>query len=401
MAQGLMMTRFSAAISICWLLLIAGPASAQSDQATAPSCNAGEVLKDGVCVPDEGKCFPWQEFREGTCVAKSTPAPARSSLPPANPSALPARCAGGTSDASGQCVCPANTHIDAASGNCLADIKPLRKASDSVVCDGGTLTDGRCACPAGYDLMPAGNAAASGTCVRTNASNCQGGEMTVAGTCFCNGRVTMSGESYALELVGGKCVPKRCAEHTFLKDGKCVASADRNFAFTCRTGYIPDEANPGTAESGLHCVPDPSFCDPSVKRKDGACPKTLAVAIDCTEAKCVCRDAHADWVNYLCQCAASYHNVNGACVADTADHRDEKAKPDQPGEPSAEPAPRRACGRGMIRAHGDCVAARPRYHAGVVEGAPAGITGYPGELYLRHGTRTFRLKDYPIPQREY
>ena len=145
------MTRLSAAatISICWIVFIPNLAIAQSDQATVPSCHAGELLKDGVCVPDEGKCFPWQEFREGNCVTKSTPEPA-----PSTPPAIPTRCAGGTIDASGQCACPANTHLDADS--CVADPKPVRKASDTVVCDGGTLTDGKCACPGGYDLMPAG-----------------------------------------------------------------------------------------------------------------------------------------------------------------------------------------------------------------------------------------------------
>jgi hypothetical protein len=406
--EGLMMTRFSAAaaISIGWFLFIAAPAMAQSDQADQPSCHAGEVLKDGVCVPDEGKCFPWQEFKNGTCVAKSTPAPADASpLPPAvsSPPPLPARCVGGSSDASGQCVCPANTHLDSASGNCQAEVKPLRKASDNVVCDGGTLSEGNCVCPAGYRLMSTNNnAAAGGTCVKTDAPNCQGGEMTVAGTCFCNGRVTMSGEDYGLELVGGKCVPKRCAEHTYLKDGKCVASADRNFGFTCRTGYIPDEADPGTASTGLHCVPDPTFCDPGVKRKDGSCPKSSAVAIDCFEAKCVCRDAHADWVNYLCECAAPYRNVNGSCVTDTTDHPvsrpEDKTKPAEPGEQKQEPAQPQSCGHGMIRAHGDCVPARRKSRGGSFEGVPPGVTGY--EDYLRRGSRMYRF-NYPSPEHNY
>jgi hypothetical protein len=403
MAKGLLMTRLSAAatISIYWILFIPNLAIAQSDQATIPSCHAGELLKDGVCLPDEGKCFPWQEFREGNCVTKSTPEPA-----PSTPPAIPAQCAGGTIDASGQCACPANTHLDAGSGNCLADPKPVRKASDNVVCDGGTLTVGKCTCPGGYNLMPASSTtAASGTCVKTDAANCQGGELTVAGTCFCNGRVTMSGDNYALELVGGKCVPKRCPEHSYLKDGKCVASGDSNFAFTCRTGYIPDEANPGTAGSGLHCLPDPTFCDASVKRRNGSCPKSSAVAIDCFEAKCVCRDPHADWVNYLCQCAEPYRNANGACVSDAADHggpaREQAGSVDKPGEPADEQAsPRRSCGRGMIRSHGTCVAARRRYRAGVFEPGMHG-PGYPGEYYLRGGPRIDRFRDYPIPQRDY
>src|ERR1700738_3230659 len=215
------MTPCSAAaiIAICGFLFIAVPAFAQSEQGAVPSCPAGEVLKNGLCVPDQGKCFPWQEFREGNCVAKPMPAQVAPTL------VAPTKCIGGTSNATGQCACPATTHLDAGSESCVADIVPARKASDSVVCDGGALTDGRCACPAGFDPMPAGaTVAGGGTCVKTNAPNCLGGELTVAGTCFCNGRVTMSGDSYALELVGGKCVPKRCPEHTYLKQGKCLAS---------------------------------------------------------------------------------------------------------------------------------------------------------------------------------
>jgi len=65
--RGSMMARFSAAavLWVCGSVFIAVPPTAQSDQATAPSYRAGEVLKDGVCVPDEGKCFPRQEFRDG------------------------------------------------------------------------------------------------------------------------------------------------------------------------------------------------------------------------------------------------------------------------------------------------------------------------------------------------
>jgi hypothetical protein len=322
------MTRFSAAlaISICWLLFIAVPAMAQSDQ----GIDSGE-----------GKCFPWQEYSAGQCVAKSTPPPATA---PAPVVAMP--CSGGVSDTSGQCVCPANTHLDAASGNCLADIvTATRKANDSVVCDGGSVSDGKCSCPAGFNLLPAnGNVAGSGTCVRTNAQNCLGGDLTVAGTCFCNGRVTMSGETYALELVGGKCVPKRCPLYTYLKDGKCIGTSDKAFGFTCRTGYIPDEANPGTAATGLHCLPDPTFCAAGEKRRNGDCPKSSAVAIDCFEGKCVCGDSHADWVNYLCQCAEPYRNVNGTCVSDVADpgarKPGEKIGSDQSGEPSEETARR-------------------------------------------------------------
>src|SRR5450432_1686585 len=98
------MTRLSAtlAISISWLLLVAVPAIAQSEQGRDPA---------------EGTCFPWQEFKAGSCVAKSTsPTPVPTEAP-----VLAMPCTGG-SDASGQCVCPANTRLDAASGNCLANV---------------------------------------------------------------------------------------------------------------------------------------------------------------------------------------------------------------------------------------------------------------------------------------
>jgi hypothetical protein len=202
--RGSIMTRFSTAlaISICWLLVIAVPAIAQSEQGRDPA---------------ESTCFPWQEFKAGSCVAKSTP-------PAPPPPVLP--CTGGSNDASGQCVCPANTHLDAAIGSCFANIvTTTRKATDSVVC---SLNEARCTCPAGFNLLPAnGNVAGSGTCVRSDVQNCLGGDLTVAGTCFCNGRVTMSGETYALELVGGKCVPKRCPLYTYLKEGKCIETGDK------------------------------------------------------------------------------------------------------------------------------------------------------------------------------
>ena len=382
------MTRISAAlaISICWLLFIAVPAVAQSDQGRDPA---------------EGACFPWQEFKAGSCVAKSTaPEP-----PPAPAPVLAMPCTGGSSDASGQCVCPANTHLDPASGSCLANVvTTTRKATDSVICDGGSLSDGKCACPAGFDLLPAnGNVAGSGTCVRTNAQNCLGGDLTVAGTCFCNGRVTMSGETYALESVGGKCVPKRCPLYTYLKDGKCIETSDKAFGFTCRTGYIPDEANPGTAATGLHCLPDPTFCAPSEKRRNGSCPKSSALAIDCFEGKCVCGDPHADWVNYLCQCTEPYRNVNGSCASGIADSGArkpaEKIGSDRSGEPADAPTRRhRSCGRGMIRTHAGCVPARRRYPVGVYEGVPPGLAGYPLEYQVAPGSRIDRFRGYSLPQ---
>ena len=192
-------------------------------------------------------------------------------------------------------------------------LPPVAAAPINVFCDGGTVSGSTCTCPADYTLLPAtsGN---GGTCVRSNAENCRGGVQTVAGICLCDGRVTMSGENYALEFLGGKCVPKRCPDRSYLKDGKCVASNDTRFSFTCRTGYIPDDTIPSTAATGLHCVPDPTFCPAELKQKNGACGKSAAIAIDCFEGRCTC-GPNADWVNYLCQCTAPYRNVNGACVS--------------------------------------------------------------------------------------
>jgi hypothetical protein len=62
-----------------------------------------------------------------------------------------------------------------------------------------------------------------GTCVRTDAESCLGGELTVGGTCLCNGQVVMSGETYLLEYTNGKCVPKRCPVQTQWREGRCVA----------------------------------------------------------------------------------------------------------------------------------------------------------------------------------
>ena len=218
------MTRFSAAaLILSWLAFFSSfPAIAQSD----PS-----------------QCFPWQEFKNGTCVAKPSQAPPP--LPADAPVSSAPPCTDGTRSLSGQCTCPINMHLER--GRCTADAsistpatpaitpaaiappippplpQPTRKADEPLLCDGGTASSGRCVCPAGYIVMPPRGGGSGGTCVRTDAANCQGGELTVSGACMCNGQVVMSGETYLLEYTNGKCVPKRCPVSTEMRDGKCTS----------------------------------------------------------------------------------------------------------------------------------------------------------------------------------
>jgi hypothetical protein len=155
------------------------------------------------------------------------------------PSPAPAAvgtCDGGTRSLSGQCVCPINTHLDAG-GHCAADVaaplpppvppvaspSPAIKADGNIRCDGGRVSNGECLCPAGFNVVATSASATGGMCVRTNAENCLGGELTVSGTCLCNGQVVMSGETYLLEYTNGKCVPRRCPVQTQLQNGKCIA----------------------------------------------------------------------------------------------------------------------------------------------------------------------------------
>jgi hypothetical protein len=111
---------------------------------------------------------------------------------------------------------------DAQSGHDSAALG--RRMTDNTVCDGGSVTEGRCTCPAGFELKANGDNT-GGTCVRSRAENCLGGELTVDGKCLCTGQVVMSGETYLLEYARGKCVPKQCPVQTLLSDGKCVATS--------------------------------------------------------------------------------------------------------------------------------------------------------------------------------
>ena len=218
------------AIAICGALFASAPALAQSDQ--------------------DSRCFPWQELRDGACVAK----PSRG-RPPANPASsrrrratsrrrpqhrlrrLAARCRGACRSAAPPLLPRQRRRLPPP----VAAV-PVAAAPTAILCDGGTASGSTCNCPGGYTLLPA-TSGSGGTCVRSNADNCRGGVLTVSGICLCDGRVTMSGETYALEFLGGKCVPKRCPDQSYLRDGKCVASNDTRFSFTCRTGYVPDDSH--------------------------------------------------------------------------------------------------------------------------------------------------------------
>lgn len=217
------MTRLSAAaaIAICLLFGFPLPARSQPDR-TAPA---------------ESQCFPWQELKDGFCVPKpATTTPAAPII--SNPCDK-----GGQRNLSLRCPCPPSSHRDQASGQCVANAivapKPIAapkpvvtphpivipKPGKAVICGGGTLSGGACVCPAGFHLMPAANAAGGGTCVKLHAQNCLGGELTVSGTCLCNSVVVMSGKTYELEDIGGKCLPKRCPLHTVLRGNHCISTA--------------------------------------------------------------------------------------------------------------------------------------------------------------------------------
>ena len=247
------MTRIFAAtaILICLASSISSAAHSQSNSAT-----------------DHG-CFPWQEFRNGQCVAKPTntapPAPAPAVTPPAvtppAPPAPPSLAAGpclegGFKNSAGECACPTGTHADIASGRCAADIAVQ---PENLTCDGGTLSNGACVCPSGFNLMPAAGNAGGGTCVRTDAENCQGGELTVSGRCLCNGQVTISGETYLLAYSNGKCLPMSCPISA-MKDSKCGATASTQPTAEPETKPRPapketrqTRNHPGESEHRRHC----------------------------------------------------------------------------------------------------------------------------------------------------
>jgi hypothetical protein len=216
------MTRFLATAAICLSLFVSLPVYSQSDS--------------------DDQCFPWQEYRDGRCVPKPSSAPAAPAIPtPPAPTIPPSPP-----------LAPVVAAPDA------APAPPLR-----IVCDGGTVSGGQCACPAGFKLTPA-DGAAFGTCVRTDADNCLGGELTVAGVCHCTGQVTMSGEVYGLEYVNGKCLPKRCPIDAVSKGSRCVAVSD-----TDKAG--PDESRPTSPSASSTEEPERPHCGHGMIRTRSGC----------------------------------------------------------------------------------------------------------------------------------
>jgi len=227
------MTRFAAAILLGLGLCVAGAGQAQDSEPA-------------------DRCFPWQEFRNGVCVAKPTPLtpPALPAAPAPSPPPDPADSSATTNPP----ACPANTHADGSA--CVADAlppgPPPPRALITVTCNGGTASNGQCTCPAGFELTPAGTDA-GGTCARSNAENCIGGAMTVAGQCLCNGQVTMSGQVYDLEFGKGQCVPKR-----WPRDGPCVTAAakpDADAPPKLSSEERPRDCGRGMVATRHGCVP--------------------------------------------------------------------------------------------------------------------------------------------------
>jgi hypothetical protein len=101
---------------------------------------------------------------------------------------------------------------------------PERVAPTDIACDGGTVSNGACTCPSGFNPMPAADGRGS-VCARTHAEGCLGGNLTVSGQCICSGQVTMSGETYLLEYSKGKCLPMRCPVNAMSPDGTCPGTA--------------------------------------------------------------------------------------------------------------------------------------------------------------------------------
>jgi hypothetical protein len=197
------MTRIfaKAAILICLSFSVSSPAH------SGPQRN----------LASDNGCFPWQDFRNGRCVAKTTP-----TAPPPLPE-QPAAAAAPAPPPPAVAPAPPPPAPPSLAASPPPD-KITRAPELPVVCDGGTLNNVACTCPSGFRLTAAPGNAGGGTCVRTDAENCLGGELTAGGQCICNGQVTMDGETYRLEYSNGKCLPMRCPI-TAMRDGKCISTS--------------------------------------------------------------------------------------------------------------------------------------------------------------------------------
>ena len=146
------MARLSAlmTLSLCGVLLapLAGLAQSQSEP--------------------ENRCFPWQELRDGTCVAKAVPvetAPGQSRQLTTTPRDEPPAAAAPVAPPPAPPVVIAPPPPPLAAPVAAA---PAAAPAVAILCDGGTVTGNACSCPGGYTLLPA-SSGSGGTCVRSNA----------------------------------------------------------------------------------------------------------------------------------------------------------------------------------------------------------------------------------------
>ncbi|MGH6777013.1 MAG: hypothetical protein ACRECL_03235 [Bradyrhizobium sp.] len=113
--------------------------------------------------------------------------------------------------------------------------------------------------------MPIDNAAGGGMCVKLHAENCLGGELTVSGACLCNAQVVMSGKTYGLKDIGGKCLPTRCPLHTVLKGDQCIAAS------SAASAPGPETAKPAPPRQAVRKGKYPRRCGRGMVRTHSGC----------------------------------------------------------------------------------------------------------------------------------